>query len=358
MALRNTITKSAIFFSCLLFLISFSATAQLTAHAGNDKNICPGSTTAIGGTPSATGGLAPYTYAWSPSTGLSSATTSNPNTSPAANIIYTLTVTDDTGAVATDQIGVYINAIAFVTAGKDTSICENSQATLGGPDNITGGGISYSWTPNTTLSSSTSPHPISMPGVTSTTYTLTATFTGCPPKTSQVTITVIPTPAISAGTDTTIFEGATATLHATGAYNYAWGSGTTLTYVYTANPNAEPIVTTTYYLYGTDESNKCPSYDSVIVNVEPSDDIVIYNTFTPNGDGNNDLWYIGNIYKYPENKLEIYNRYGKLVYKVNEYLNTWDGKAYGEQLPSGTYFYNLDLGPGFNKYHGTVTIIK
>jgi gliding motility-associated-like protein len=347
-------------FAVGLFLLftGISAKAQLVAHAGNDQTICPGGTATLGGSPTATGGLAPYTYNWQPSTGLSSTTASNPTTSPLTSATYTVTVIDDTGATQTDVIIIYMNALYAVNAGKDTSICENSSTILGGPDNSTGGGISYSWASGTTLNSTTSAHPIASPGLTSTTYTLTASFSGCPPKTDQVTISVIPTPHIDAGLDTTIKEGATATLHATGGFHYAWGNGPTLTYIYTANPNAEPIITTTYYLYGADESNRCPNYDSVTVIVEPGDDIVIYNTFTPNGDSNNDTWYIGNIYKYPDNKVEIYNRYGKLVYKASSYLNTWDGKAYGEDLPSGTYFYVLDLGNGAGKYHGTVTIIK
>ena len=113
----------------------------------------------------------------------------------------------------------------------------------------------------------------------------------------------------------------------------------------------------TYYLYGTDNSNTCPNYDSVIVTVIPNDELVFYNTFTPNNDGNNDTWYIGNVYKYPNNKLEIYNRNGKLVYKASSYVNNWDGHAFGERLPAGTYFWVFELGDGKGKKHGDVTII-
>ena len=91
----------------------------------------------------------------------------------------------------------------------------------------------------------------------------------------------------------------------------------------------------------------------------PDSNVVLYNTFTPNYDGNNDYWYIGNIYKYPSNHLEVYNRDGKLVYKANGYFNTWDGKSYtGNELPSATYFYVLDLGNGTAALHGIVTIVR
>jgi len=341
---------------CLFAFATAYCHAQFTANAGPDKFICPGASTTIGGTPTATGGKAPYHYSWSPTTGLTGPTTANPTATLTGNTIYTVTVTDDTGAVRTNDMVVFVNAISAVNAGRDTSICENSSASIGSSFNT--GGITYSWSPGATLNDSTSPMPVASPGVSSLTYTLTAVSSGCPPKTDQVRVTVIPTPDMSAGPDTTIEEGETAILIASGAAQYAWGVGPTITYPYSAECNVEPIVTTTYYLYGTDETGKCPAYDDVTVFVEPSDQVVIYNTFTPNGDGNNDTWYIGNIYKYPDNKLNVYNRYGKLVYKTTAYANNWDGKVYGDELPSGTYVYDLDLGSGNEKYHGTITIVR
>lgn len=336
-------------------LISIHSFAQLSVNAGPDKTICPGTSTIIGNAAPASGGLAPYTYSWNPSAFLSSSTIPNPVCTPSTYVTYTLTVTDDTGAVATDEVIVGFYYVGYVDAGNDTSICENSYALLGGDSNISGAGVTYTWLPTTFLNDNTLPRPTSIP-TSSITYTLTATHASCPPKIDQVTVTIIPTPVIDAGPDVYIQEGQVATLQATGGYYYAW-SPMPVMYQYTSNPDVEPVVTTTYYLYGTDMSNTCPAYDSVTVHVTPSEELVFYNTFTPNGDGNNDTWYIGNIYKYPNNKLEIYNRYGKVVYKASGYLNTWDGQAFGEPLPEGTYFYVLDLGDGKGKKHGDVTII-
>lgn len=339
-----------------LFVVN-SAKAQLSAHAGTDQTICPGGKDTIGGTPSATGGLAPYSYSWSPTTGLNLSNGPNPTASPQITTSYTLTVTDDTGAVNTDVVVVNMSKIYYASAGKDTSICVGESARIGGEFDVSWAGVNYSWSPGAELNDSTLANPIATPTNT-TTYTLTATIVGCPSKTSFATVTIIPTPQISAGNDTTINEGETAILHATGAFNYIWTPQNTLTYYFTANPDAEPIVTTTYYVYGTDESNTCPAFDEVTVFIIPTNTVVFYNTFTPNGDGNNDTWYIGNIYKYPDNKLEVFNRYGKLVFKASGYINNWEGKAFGEELPSATYFYIMDLGDGSKKYHGTVTIVR
>ncbi|WP_337968883.1 gliding motility-associated C-terminal domain-containing protein [uncultured Flavobacterium sp.] len=80
----------------------------------------------------------------------------------------------------------------------------------------------------------------------------------------------------------------------------------------------------------------------------------IYNEFSPNDDGQNDTFYIDCITQYPDNQLQIFNRWGNLVYYRKGYDNTWDGKADGsaKTLPEGTYFYILDLGNGSAKKSG------
>lgn len=348
--------KGRILIFVILLALSQNSFSQFNVDAGGDKTVCPGLGIVIGGSPTAFGGLPPYTFLWQPATALSTTTAENPLSTPTTNISYTVTVTDDTGAVKSSVMTVYINGIDAVTAGRDTNICVDGNTVIGSFSNP--GGINYSWSPGSTLNDSTIASPTSYPGLNTITYTLTATIAECPAKTDIVTVGVIPTPLIYAGEDVSIKEGEVAILTASGGHYYAWGNGPTLNYIYSISCDAEPRVTTTYYLYGTDPTNTCPGYDEVIVFVEPADEVVIYNTFTPNADGNNDTWYIGNIYKYPDNSLEIYNRYGKMVYKTSSYQNTWDGKVSGEEIPSGTYFYDLDLGNGKGKYHGTLTIIK
>jgi len=83
--------------------------AQCTASAGNAvSNVCAGATVTLGGTPAATG-EGPFTYSWSPATGLSSATVANPTlTVPASNTTYTLTITDGNGCSSTSTVAVTV----------------------------------------------------------------------------------------------------------------------------------------------------------------------------------------------------------------------------------------------------------
>jgi gliding motility-associated-like protein len=77
--------------------------------------------------------------------------------------------------------------------------------------------------------------------------------------------------------------------------------------------------------------------------------------FTPNNNGQNDLYVIRNIGLYPDNQFTVYNRWGNKVYEAFNYKNDWDGTANvgfvigNKPLPVGTYFYVLTYGQNKSK---------
>ncbi|WP_415831444.1 gliding motility-associated C-terminal domain-containing protein, partial [Flavobacterium terrigena] len=83
--------------------------------------------------------------------------------------------------------------------------------------------------------------------------------------------------------------------------------------------------------------------------------LVVFNEFTPNEDGSNDYFNIKCAEYYPNNKLEIYNRYGNLVYETKGYNNNWkgisnvNGTFNGNVLPTGTYYYVFETGEANNR---------
>ncbi|WP_316634643.1 gliding motility-associated C-terminal domain-containing protein [uncultured Flavobacterium sp.] len=92
--------------------------------------------------------------------------------------------------------------------------------------------------------------------------------------------------------------------------------------------------------------------------------LTVYNEFTPNNDGSNDLFRIDCIESYPDNELKVFNRYGSLVYSKQHYENDWDGTANvsgvvnrGDMLPTGTYFYVITIGDGSVK-KGWLSIMR
>ena len=85
------------------------------------------------------------------------------------------------------------------------------------------------------------------------------------------------------------------------------------------------------------------------------DKIKIFNAFSPNNDGINDFFVIEGIEKFPNNIVNVYNRWGTQVMNTKGYKNDWDGKWNNINLPDGTYFYIFEDGEG-NKKIGYVQI--
>jgi gliding motility-associated-like protein len=79
---------------------------------------------------------------------------------------------------------------------------------------------------------------------------------------------------------------------------------------------------------------------------------------SPNGDGKNDVLYIRFLEYFPENELQIFNRWGDMVYKASPYLNDWDGdsnssmKLGNKSVVAGTYYYILKLKDGAEPMKG------
>ncbi len=119
-----------------------------------------------------------------------------------------------------------------------------------------------------------------------------------------------------------------------------------------------------------DGLNPDPNNDSIPDEQSPTIvEILVFvpSGFSPNGDGKNDEFKIRGIENYPNNKLEIYNRWGNLVFEQAPYDNTWRGDVKNSNayiigdgiLPSGTYFYLLDFGvPGSKQLSGYIVIRK
>tara|TARA_B100001173_G_scaffold218729_1_gene189177 strand:- start:1699 stop:14373 length:12675 start_codon:yes stop_codon:yes gene_type:complete len=81
--------------------------------------------------------------------------------------------------------------------------------------------------------------------------------------------------------------------------------------------------------------------------------------FTPNGDGVNDSWIIGEIQRYPNNQVWVYDVSGNIVFNKVNYNNTWQGNNNGIMLPSASYLYMIDLdGDGSIDYEGWMFITR
>lgn len=197
------------------------------------------------------------------------------------------------------------------------------------------------------------------PGTHEITYTFIAN-NACP-YVEKFNIIVYPTPIITGKHDVTINAGGQVTLDPlvvslnSSALNYEWSPKSGLNHSNVASPVASPASDTQYMLTVT-SANGCmvKGFFNVSVLASP----VIFNTFTPNGDGYNDLWKIQNMEYYPKSTVEIFSRNGDKVFRSIGYPVAWDGRYNGAALPAGVYYYVIDLKNGKPLLSGSVTIIR
>jgi gliding motility-associated-like protein len=180
---------------------------------------------------------------------------------------------------------------------------------------------------------------------------------GCGYSTSEQ-VTVLPAPGLSGDTVITELEGGRQTINLT-------ATGTGLTYKWTPSAGLNhdnilnPVVSDdddTQYTLTVTAPDGCTATANVLVKVLKN--IVVPNTFTPNGDGINDVWNIKYLENYPNCTVEIFNRYGEKLYSSVGYSVPWDGTYKGAQLPTGTYYYIINPKNGRKPVSGYVAIIR
>ncbi|MDT8411092.1 MAG: gliding motility-associated C-terminal domain-containing protein [Vicingaceae bacterium] len=360
------------------------------------------------------------------------------------NICYPSAGTFDVALVATNSSGsdsifisnfITVNPLPTVVASNDTAICNGSSATISAL-----GASSYSWNNGLGAGQSYTVSP-----TTTTTYVVTGIdVNGCQ-NTDNVIITVNPLPTIVASNDTTICNGSSATISASGASTYSWDNGLGAGQLHTVNPTT----TTTYAVTGTD-ANGCQNTDNIIVTVvscgvptanlsanntaicindcvdftdlstntptswlwsfegvspatstlqhpqgicydstgtfdvtlivsnafgfdtitmnnyivvdsclEVPVSFTIPNVFSPNNDGNNDVFFIEST-GVTNLDMQIYNRWGMLIFETSDIKATWDGRTNsGDICPEGTYFYIIKITTDKTEtFKGTLTLLR
>lgn len=177
-----------------------------------------------------------------------------------------------------------------------------------------------------------------------------------------VAVTVHPLPVVYIGRDTALCDINEPLQVDAGDYMfYDWRSeqgNYTYNPVYIYPPEE---LTDTIILYATDYNN-CTSSDTMVI--IPCDVDKLFaempNTITPDGDGQNDTWKIPYVNLFPEAELEVFDRWGRLVYRSTKvYEEPWDGKSKGKTLPMDSYYFVLKLNfQNAKPVVGTVNIIQ
>lgn len=285
-------------------------------------------------------------YTWSANDGtLSAVDVPNPTASPIVTSTYHLKVADNIGCKnETDYVVKVVQPIT-VKANRDTAVCMGN-----GMQFFASGASTYQWINFTEGLSNTN---ISSP---TTTVRNTATYTvkgfddyGCFTSTANVKVTALELPTVNAGADVKVLATTPVQLNAQGSSDvitWAWTPAKSLSCDNCAAPVCTPLSEMTYKVTVTNKS-KCQASDEVMVKLEcEAARVRVPNVFSPNDDGNNDLFIIKGIGLVKH--LIIFDRWGTKVFERSNFVaadrsSCWDGMRNGMPVPAGTYVYFVEL---------------
>ncbi|MEM9983679.1 MAG: gliding motility-associated C-terminal domain-containing protein, partial [Bacteroidota bacterium] len=228
------------------------------AQAGPSDTICFGDTVVLGA--NHLGGQA-VSYQWSPVSSIFNSQVAQPLAFPPLDTDYVVVVTDSSGCSDTAVQRVVVWPLPPADAGEDEAICQGDSIQLQAR-----GGSTYRWSPGSGLNQPTLPNPWAQPSVSTRYRVQVEDLNGCQ-DTASLLITVHPLPVVIAGPDTGVCQGQPVFLSVTGASNYVWTPGASLSDSLSAEPLAIPPVSTTYQVVGTDE-NGCRNSASLNIEVD------------------------------------------------------------------------------------------
>ncbi len=392
-AVIATITVTPTANGCAGTDTSFTITVNPTPTVNSvaSQTVCANTTTtaiAFGGS------VAGATYNWTndnTSIGLAASGTGTiaafigSNTTLVANTAnITVTPTANTCTGAATSFTITVDPAPMLDTVADQTLC-NTATTAPIVFSGAGVGATYSWTNDNTsiglaasgngdINSFTATNTGSVAAIA--TIIVISPAPGCD-GTTLFTITVNPTPTTNpVGNQTVCTNTATTPITFSGAVagtTYNWTNNNTSIGLaaagngdiaaFTATNTGVNVVTATITVTPTETTTGCAGSATaftIAVDPCPTTDFHIPEGFSPNADGINDLFIVRGIQNYPANTFEVFNRWGDKLFGAAPYQNTWDGKATtgvrlgDNELPTGTYFYILDLGNNSPIYKGTI----
>ena len=267
---------------------------------------------------------------------------------PSTDQIYSFTITRGDVCLTADQLTVSVKEKPAVTV-EDVDVCEGSGATLHA--NVTGNDLtSYTWndesgeTLSTTVTLNTTPSE-------STTYTFTVTSESCGEATATAKANVVELPVLELDSislrarEVVVTEGGYAPV-----YEYKMDKGD-----WQDESLFENLSYSLHTVYAKDEIG---CVGSLMFEVT-APGVSVDEYFTPNGDGVNEVWDVASLMEvYPNAKIKIFDRFGKVVAELDSDVSEWDGTYNGNPLPSTDYWYTITIPEIAKTYNGHFTLVR
>ncbi|KPK81263.1 MAG: hypothetical protein AMS27_15630, partial [Bacteroides sp. SM23_62_1] len=172
----------------------------------------------------------------------------------------------------------------------------------------------------------------------------------------SVQVTASRSPVVNLGNDTILCGESSLLLDADNAGDtYEWSTGETAQTitVYKGRQDIWVVVTNEF---GCLDRDTISIYECSVKDLFAN----IPNTITPNGDNVNDTWYFDEALLFPDIEIEIFDRWGQLVWRSEKgYPEPWDGRSLsGREMPMDSYYYVIELNDGSEQVIGTITIVR
>lgn len=337
---------------------SVEAYALPNVRAGLDTFLCKGR----GVTIQATGA---ERYIWSPSIGLNCPNCASPIANPVDDMEYVVTGISSRGCRNKDTVRVsVVKPFQMQASSNLDKICVGASVQL-----MANGATHYQWTPAIGVNNPTTASTLVTPTVT-TRYKVTGQDQKkCFTDSAFVQIIVHNYPTVEAGADRTINVGQTIDIVpqiSADVTEARWSStGGNFRDVF-PGISIKPTKTTTYEVEVRNEGG-CSATDKLTVNVLcDGSNLFIPNTFSPNNDGMNDVFYPRGTGLFSISKFRIFNRWGELIFeqkgiKANDVSKGWNGTFKGKKLNPDVFIYTVEVLCENNTamtFSGNIALIK
>ena len=336
---------------------NFEAFSKPVINAGSDILICQGT----GQTITATG--AP-TFTWSPSVGLSCINCSSPIATPDSARDYTVTGMSAQGCTNTDVVRVSVKYPFVMQGGLRDTLCIGQSGLLS-----VSGAATYAWSPTAGLNVATGANVTASPRATTNYMVIGKDDKNCFSDTAYFPVKVYPIPTVTAGANKTINVGQTITLTPTMSADVTsvkWSPTSWVVNSATPSITVKPNLETLYTVKVTNPGGCTASASVNIFVLCNGANVFIPNTFSPNGDGANEVFYPRGTGLFTIKQARIFNRWGEEVFarysfKANDESLGWDGTLKGQKLGSDVYVYMIEIQCDNNTtmvYKGNIALIK
>ena len=285
-------------------------------------------------------------FYWSPPAGLSCTNCANPLATPDSARQYILTIRSDKGCIIFDTVLVKVKFPFKIKYSPNDTICIGQSVSL-----FANGADHFEWSPTSDLSNSHSAFPIVKPDSTTKLRVIGMDNWGCFKDTGYVTIKVYPIPTVNAGGDKTINIGQSINLTpviSADVTKVTWSPTSGIVEYNFPGILVKPNQQTTYTVEAKNDGG-CLTRDKVTIFVICNgSNIFIPNTFSPNGDGANDIFYPRGTGLFKIKTLRLFNRWGELIFEKNNFPANdpaygWDGMYKGVKLGSDVFVYLIDV---------------